>query len=155
MMGTPNMMYVLNCLLGVPWWLSGLRILCCHWCGLGTAVVGWIPFLAWETSTCCRHGQKKKKKTEKQKSLFTNYNFTGNCQDSGRVMQNPAPGSWEWWYLIQLSSNIRTRLLALVCICFHSRLYGQMTSTFHFPKCHHCLKKKSQTEKGSGWNSNS
>ena len=36
----------------VPWWLSRLRIQCCHCSGVDS-----IPGL--ESSTCCRHSQKK------------------------------------------------------------------------------------------------
>jgi len=39
---------------GVPWWLSWLRIPGCYRCGTGS-----IPVLG--TSTCHRHGQKRKK----------------------------------------------------------------------------------------------
>ena len=59
---------------GVPWWLSGLRILHCHCHGSGHCrAKGWIPGLG--TSTC--HGcslQKKNKQTNKKK---TNHESSG------------------------------------------------------------------------------
>ena len=46
---------------GVPWWLSGLRIWCCHCCGSSCCCgTGLIPGL--ETYTCHRHSYKRKKK---------------------------------------------------------------------------------------------
>ena len=45
--------------LGVPWWLSRLRIQHCHYCGSGYCCGGGlIPGLG--TSACCRHDQKEK-----------------------------------------------------------------------------------------------
>ena len=43
--------------MGVPWWLSVLRIWHCHCSGLGS-----VPGLG--TSTCHRHNQKRKEKKE-------------------------------------------------------------------------------------------
>ena len=47
-----------NCLInrairGVTWWLSGLKICCCHCCGSAS-----IPGAG--TSACCRYSQKSK-----------------------------------------------------------------------------------------------
>ena len=44
--------------LGVPWWLSGLRIWCCHWCGVG------VHSLDWEHLHATDMGKKKKKKVK-------------------------------------------------------------------------------------------
>ena len=45
----------------VPWWLSGLKIWCCHYCGCGYCCgMGSIPGLG--TSACHRFSKKKKKK---------------------------------------------------------------------------------------------
>ena len=53
-------------LCGVSWWLSRVRIWCCHWSSLDHCCgVGWIPDLG--TSTGCRRSKKKKKR----KYLFT------------------------------------------------------------------------------------
>ena len=55
--------------LGVPWWLSGLKIQkshCC--CGMGS-ILG--PII----STCYRNGQKKKKKKKKGKETKENFIF--------------------------------------------------------------------------------
>ena len=51
----------LKIVLRVPWWLSGLRMQCCHCCGSGYCCgVGSIPGLG--ISACSGWGQKKKKK---------------------------------------------------------------------------------------------
>ena len=52
-------------LCGVSWWLSRVRIWCCHWSSLDHCCgVGWIPDLG--TSTGCRLSKKKKKKEKKK-----------------------------------------------------------------------------------------
>ena len=53
--------------MGVPWWLSRLRIWHCQCCGLGRCCgVGLIPIPG--VSMCHRHGQKKKKKKKRIES---------------------------------------------------------------------------------------
>jgi len=55
---------------GVPCWLSGLRIWCCHCCGLGSWYgTGLIPVLG--TSTCHGHGQKSTFLTFKKRKKNT------------------------------------------------------------------------------------
>ena len=52
--------YTENSQIGVPWWLSRLRIYCCHCYGLGHCYgMSLIPVLG--NSACCGHGWKKKK----------------------------------------------------------------------------------------------
>ena len=54
--------------MGVPWWLSGLRLWHCHCCGCGYCCdSGLIPGLG--NSACCRYSQKKKK--EKRSIIST------------------------------------------------------------------------------------
>ena len=49
--------------IGFPLWHSRLRILCCHWNGLGHCCgADSVPSMG--TSTCHRHGQKKRKRQE-------------------------------------------------------------------------------------------
>ena len=50
-----------NWISGVPWWGSGLRIQCCHCCGLGcSGGSGLIPGSG--TSASCAVGMAKKKR---------------------------------------------------------------------------------------------
>ena len=50
---------------GVPLWLGGLKIWCCHSCGSGYSCgIGSIPGPG--TSACSRQGQKKQKQTNKK-----------------------------------------------------------------------------------------
>lgn len=59
-----------KCDLGVPLWLSGLRICFCHCSGLGHRYsVGSIPGPG--TSTCRGYSQKKKKEKEKSLPVLT------------------------------------------------------------------------------------
>ena len=53
---------------GVPWWLSRLRIQCCHWCGSdGYCGAGSVPGLG--TSTCHGCGWKKKRERNNRFTL--------------------------------------------------------------------------------------
>ena len=69
--GTPGdrvscLMKALWCL-GVPWWLCGLRIQCCHRCGSGHCYsVGSIP----SPGTFCRSQAWTKRKREKERELW-------------------------------------------------------------------------------------
>ena len=61
--GEPNLpvpqQYLIEELWRVCWWLSGLRIHCCHCCGLGCCYDAHsVPGL--ETSVCSGHSQKQK-----------------------------------------------------------------------------------------------
>ena len=82
-------------LIGVPQWLNGLWIQCCHFCGLGQFHgVCLIPGPG--TSLCHRYSKKKKKKEKKKKTRWTSlvaYSITSQCC-LGKVSASvPGPGS--------------------------------------------------------------
>ena len=68
---------------GVPWWLSRLRIWCCHCCGLGHhSGTGSIP--GPQTSACYGHGQKKFVFRSSHHSTAET-NLTRNHEDAGSI----------------------------------------------------------------------
>ena len=67
---------ILENLHGVPQWLSGLRIQCCHCCGAGL-----IPGLGTSASCGCRQKKKKKKVKKKQKiNSSCDFGFVSSLQ---------------------------------------------------------------------------
>ena len=84
--------YFKTLVLGVPWWLSGLGIWCCHCCGVGS-----VP--GFETSTCYRGGKKpnqsKWNKTNKQTK-----NPQQNTETYNLLLPNVSVSSYISWGLL-------------------------------------------------------
>ena len=80
---------------GVPVWLSGLRIWCCHSCGSGCCY-GLVSICSPETSTCYGTAKKKKKiEIQIEESTWHSSIFMLNCMKSAKCNwedQSACPG---------------------------------------------------------------
>ena len=91
--------------MGVPWWLSGLRIRHCHCCGLGCCCA--VGLISWpRTSACC--GARPKRKRTFRKGYHWNLCSWRNRYASGPVFQ-----PWSLALCFPISSVIPTCMIIM------------------------------------------